>query len=1017
MIRLRFLVLSALVLLCNGTLEAQSMYADAHKLVAASKVLDAHDYQLNDSSALEAYAQVLAILYEYDSPDMIGETPSYTRLNRLPHRYHENPRLSRLLVFDSLATSIDFNYVHYSPFLTMYLDTLDHSDRKQMMRLLHGEHGASPAEYLSVSRALQRHSIPPMESLQNLQVLAKKTNQNVQGGIVNTQELLEGVFNFVLKRAQEEIVINFMERFLNNDLAEYEEIFPTVFGQFNLGGFTYSQSFLERLRDAFYRDVQMLGVRLPIILLEDGRFTKIQEDPLVFNLLTVYSMIGMVQAGTPLTEIIPLTHRNLHDNYQEAQKKANFGIASAPLSDASYQALVAQSRKVLDRIKHIYLALNQGENKMLADIQQQSDATPDFAALFKPEYRLDAIMGSDTAEGFRLNLLPSLLAGHLDTAYLLGFRSVPAYDKFFGVSRTPEQWRAAGIELARNLNGTWYNDQSIAQILRNWTSDLSAYQLEYDRWKRSLKDDTELMELAFSELENSKQELVAVIEATKSFWSPSLSGNQGIRFDMLKAILNESYDMNDIQVMIEITAIGEEVALSQGLAKLQHVEDRLQTLNNELAETHADKQTGNPIHAYLAEKRPIRPFAQTFAQIDALAADLFLLEKQIDSLEATYAEQAFKRMENARPLLQITEMMSHFMYCLRSSDPEQVWMSKAELDTLLRTPDLRDAFLGLLYQRMSRVEGTTKFSPEALANLVQLTVGDLPLLLQPETLPSGENMGLYDAASFLVNTLNRVLEIPLVVDPANPNTLKSFMQIDSIRLADIPKVSSEVLNLLHNLNLGDHRRAMSAAIRLFATVENFDADESVHDFLKQYGYFIADLIDATTTEQVESLLYGIADPPGSSRLKRSKRLTVGLNAYLGASSGLESWENDRINQQEEFLFVAPTIPIGITMSRLFGNGDNPPSLSLFIGFLDLGSMLTLRGSSEFFGESKLTFKNMFKPSAQLHWNLPKSPFYLGAGAQIGPHYQDVGGIEQAVQSTRFFVSFGVDVPVKTFFAR
>jgi hypothetical protein len=262
-----------------------------------------------------------------------------------------------------------------------------------------------------------------------------------------------------------------------------------------------------------------------------------------------------------------------------------------------------------------------------------------------------------------------------------------------------------------------------------------------------------------------------------------------------------------------------------------------------------------------------------------------------------------------------------------------------------------------------------------------------------------------------------VLEIPLVVSTQQPDLVQPLTQVYP-QLAQVPEVSSLLLNLLYNLNIEDHRRAMSSAIRLFIKLDSFNVEKPVGDFLEQYGYFMADLIDAETTQEVESLLYGIADPPGSSRLKRSKRLTVGLNAYLGASGGLEGWSQASSSLQEDFLFMAPTIPIGITMSRLFGDPTNKPvSLSLFIGFLDLGSMLTLQGGSEAFGESVLTFRNMFKPSAQLHWNLPKSPFYLGTGVQVGPHVQEIGGVQQSIQSTRFFLSFGVDVPVKTFFVR
>ncbi len=111
------------------------------------------------------------------------------------------------------------------------------------------------------------------------------------------------------------------------------------------------------------------------------------------------------------------------------------------------------------------------------------------------------------------------------------------------------------------------------------------------------------------------------------------------------------------------------------------------------------------------------------------------------------------------------------------------------------------------------------------------------------------------------------------------------------------------------------------------------------------------------------------------------------------------------------------MPIGITFSALLGNAPHPPSFSLFLSFLDLGSMLSFRGDESAFGENKITYKNMFKPSLQIHYNIPKSPFYIGLGGQIGPHYRDLNGEELSVRTNRVFFNFGVDVPVKTLFVR
>ena len=74
-------------------------------------------------------------------------------------------------------------------------------------------------------------------------------------------------------------------------------------------------------------------------------------------------------------------------------------------------------------------------------------------------------------------------------------------------------------------------------------------------------------------------------------------------------------------------------------------------------------------------------------------------------------------------------------------------------------------------------------------------------------------------------------------------------------------------------------------------------------------------------------------------------------------------------------------------------------------------------SGQIGGDSKISFKNVFKPGLQFHWNIPKSPFYLGVGAHYGPQFLDTAaGDEMSVRSFRFsFLNFGLDIPIKTFY--
>ena len=159
----------------------------------------------------------------------------------------------------------------------------------------------------------------------------------------------------------------------------------------------------------------------------------------------------------------------------------------------------------------------------------------------------------------------------------------------------------------------------------------------------------------------------------------------------------------------------------------------------------------------------------------------------------------------------------------------------------------------------------------------------------------------------------------------------------------------------------------------------------------------------------------ISDPPGSSRNKRRSPLSVSLNAYLGGTFGHEIWSGEALTKTEDFYSLAATMPIGITLSRLFGRKKS--SFSLFISFLDIGALLSYQPSSVQQAEADFTFKNVFKPGLQAHWNIKKSPFYIGLGWQSGRQFIKANDVKRTVSSNRTFVAFGVDVPIRTLYQK
>jgi hypothetical protein len=1044
-------------LLAGVSLTAQSLIEDAHRLVEARRQLTELPARMDPEKRAQfqaaAYAEMMAILQQYENTYGAGALNG-ADLFDLPERYADNQLLADFLPLQALAGLEE-------GFDTLFIDAyaqkckmLELAPRQKMVDLMLGQYGTSPAEYLSVSKALQSYRIPPIESKRALNTVAQESNRNIQNNLVNSQALLEGLFQFVLKRAQQEVAINFMDRFLEKEVPTVQELFPTVFEEVNSTGFSYSHSYLDRVRAAFYEDMQLLSVRLPGILMEEERFESLQTDPILYNLLAVYSIIGMAQNELPLEEIMAITHHNIYENFQQNQKQLNFQLADQSPEIENYSEIVGTSSNILELLEVIYAQLNDAENALedqLLDLEERQrdeiadslrQPTPDFDFMFESAYSLGAIMGDseDSDQAYRLNFLPYLLQGTLDSTYLLGLRTVASYDRYFAEEQTEREWQAAGMELARNLNGTWYNRLSLDELLERWVEDLLLYRQALGTWERSLFPG-DAQQAAFVQVEENRKLLQETIQSTKQYWKGDLSRQQRYAFDVLAAIISDPFKFEGIQVEIELRALGKtkEDLLNERQIMLLEVEERLENLQLDLVGDEP-LEKDNPLALYRRSQQSSHPYAGVLINIETLRTQLLKLRHLLETTDERYAPTEHLLLENAKPMLFLSESLTHLLYCLRSSDPDQKWITRTELDSVLNAPELREAFLGLLYQRMRQIKQTENISPEGLAQLVQLTVNDLPMLLPPPDSVQVEpdSLAFYHKSAFLVNTFNRILELPLFVDQEDSEVLLSLSEQEP-KLAPVPEISQQVLDLIYFLNIKDHRHAISTTLKLFLEVEPLVKGdktgskelEDILTFLNEYGYFVAGLIDAETAEEIESLLNGIADPPGSSRLKRKKKTTVALNSYLGVSYGQETWNQASTQTEETFGSLAPTLPLGVSISRLLGrerikvfdDPERPPevrhgsSVTLFVSLIDLGSMFTYRFDDTNLGDPELTLKNVFKPGVQLHYNLPKSPFYFGVGAQYGPHFRDDNGNQITVQSTRFFFNFGVDVPVKTFFVK
>jgi hypothetical protein len=368
------------------------------------------------------------------------------------------------------------------------------------------------------------------------------------------------------------------------------------------------------------------------------------------------------------------------------------------------------------------------------------------------------------------------------------------------------------------------------------------------------------------------------------------------------------------------------------------------------------------------------------------------------------------------------------------------WISRREFDDLRQTPAAWKAFLGLLYERINAMESSPGFSPKntgilatqflEIANEIEETKN--AIRLKKGTAP--RSVGIKDYFPFIRSTVdlfNIVITTPALATD-------SIQQLNRNKvLGKITEISNETLSLYENIDVREYGNAILNATELLKlitqkeyTVEELKAlsKEERHRRAKtqrqvaaifKYGTFMAEMINAKSSDQVKNILKSTTLPPGSSRIKREVQSSITINSYLGAGLGRDRLLDAPMDIDADAFGAALSVPIGITYSFSPKFLRNRSSFSIHVPLLDLGAITAYRSNPN--GQTanvdvlpELEWKSLFSPGAYLIYNFADSPFSLGIGGQYGPQLRELNqanGEPLFLNSWRFpMISATIDVP-------
>ncbi len=1019
-------IIVLLLLLC-GQLQAQSLLQDAKLLASASSVLA--DSTASREAQAQALGELTAILWFYNNDR--SNPKSVPDLAQVLKSYQSNNTINTLI--GGLTDLRRDGTPEFQQSFRATRDSLETGPRKQILQLLYAEQANDPAEYLSLLKTMREYQEPPLDAISALQA-PTQTKQDASAGIglFNEAAIIQGLFSFLVERAGEELVITFLDRLLGKEMPTVAKLFPTVITLYSSTDYAYSDSFLASLRDAFLQDLQLLDVRLPELLLTDDLFSELQADPVFYSMLTVYSVVAITKEGNvPIEETIPLVSRNLYKRYQDTEKQRNLLLADTADNTPEYQAVIAAVQTVVNQCQAIYADIEKAETGM-NERAMNFVFNPDIPGNLRMRLsksaqlsegngkRFSSVFKAPTEGGYDLAFVPSLLGGTLTPSLIASMGTLQSYDKYFSEPVSPQNRRAAGLALSRRLAGEEFGTATLDQYFMEWRDNLITYDNSLQEAELAAKTSGSLLSARRQSLQLAQLTLESTLQTALTQWESQLQAEEIGALQVLDNIVK------NIGVVMPGASASDVQLVFKQEGTLAAVKERLVALHTRI-ETRigAAALAPDPVANYLNASISTTELQSIKDKCGQLGQDLETLRKALKGLDNRYASNLSRSHENTKPLLQMGEVLSHLFFLLRSDAPDstaQHFIDMRQLQSVLLDAPQRSAFLGLMEQNLGQIEQIGTFSRDGLSFLVQATVQDLNLLpTRVNAVP--DSLKFYQESAFVINTMNRLLETPLLVDPLQPDSVYALTQ-KWAGLAHVPEISQNILDLVFYISTKNYRQAINktleATIRLTEAFQTTLPDSPngkqrglVH-FLQQYGGFIGGLVDADSASQVQALLNAFADPPGSSRVKRQLPFTAGVNAYVGGLFGQETLSGNAQAPETTFNTLAPTMPVGVTFSFLLGKKYAPhrPSFSLFFSIIDIGSLATFNLGEDLAGDNQLTFKNILKPGFQLQWNIPKSPFYLGTGYQFGPHYREFDGELLEQRSWRYFVSFGIDIVIK-----
>jgi hypothetical protein len=510
---------------------------------------------------------------------------------------------------------------------------------------------------------------------------------------------------------------------------------------------------------------------------------------------------------------------------------------------------------------------------------------------------------------------------------------------------------------------------------------------------------------------NEYPELQAIFPSTNSILSSIKTYQYGSILQVLKDAFES--DVNTIQVhLYDLTTLN-------STSYSGSVKDRITTLESFF-------KTPNGLAVKLAlfalKEEPNSPNFSVL--LDAIA----------NSKECTDLATHVRSNNNTKNLASLMKLTNEFSKSFLSKGTENVWITKAQFDSLLGNQDALDIFLSVFNEKVKHIKfysdsgvPTTETSINFDSSKLKPLISSFSSMMQSANQSAKQIKSSFENAQppssiALMNHFKTISNLAKVI--LKENKTHKFITAADSNLHLVESTIEPAFDILYHLYTKKYTSIVYDVNNLLKSLNDPKTDNFLSSFIK-YGTVITSIASANSSDEVKQAIEASVLPVGSSSIKRNSSNSLTLNSYVGigrttnlSKSNISSTSDIKLREKSLYLFA----PVGLTWT-LSIEKCRWANIGLHLNLFDLGAIVQhylVNGDTSTLSQ-EVTFKDVFSPGVSVLYHIPCLPISLATSWNYIPslNVPDLKKNENGDLGQYFRWNFSVliDIPLLNFWVR